>query len=166
MSLNFVTAALKADVQIQAALELVEYKQSVELGIPSAALPYLAGLFSTQCAGSLVICATDRIAQDVAAQIADFVDPNEIAYFPAWETLPHERMSPSGDTIGTRMAILRQLANPNESSEIKYLVTSVRAAIQPMAAGLGDVPPLVVTQGQTIAPDQVIAQLVYFNWPF
>ena len=121
MSLNFVTAALKADVQIQAALELVEYKQSVELGIPSAALPYLAGLFSTQCAGSLIICATDRIAQDVAAQIADFVDPNEIAYFPAWETLPHERMSPSGDTIGTRMAILRQLANPNESSEIKNM---------------------------------------------
>ena len=164
MSLNFVTAALKADVQIQAALELVEYKQSVELGIPSAALPYLAGLFSTQCAGSLIICATDRIAQDVAAQIADFVDPNEIAYFPAWETLPHERMSPSGDTIGTRMAILRQLANPNESSEIKYLVTSVRAAIQPMAAGLGDVPPLVITQGQTIPPDQVIVQLVYLGY--
>ena len=95
---------------------------------------------------SLIICATDRTAEDIASQLADFVNADHIAFFPAWETLPHERLSPSGDTIGTRMAILRKLANPKETGELKYLVTSVRAVIQPMASGLGQIEPLVINE--------------------
>ena len=34
------------------------------------------------------------------------------ADFPAWETLPHERLSPRSDTVGKRLAVLRRLAPP------------------------------------------------------
>lgn len=164
MSLDLIKTALAADEKIQAALEFISHGQSVELGVPAGAMPYLTGLFASNSAGSLIVCATDRMAQDVAEQLADFVPADSVAYFPAWETLPHERLSPSGDTIGTRMAILRKLANPTESGEVKYLVTSVRAAIQPMASGLGQVEPLVINEGETFSPDQVISQLAYLGY--
>lgn len=164
MSLNLITAALSADENVKAALELIKHQQSAQVGVPIQALPYLSGLVATESAGSLIICATDRMAQDISTQLADFVESENIVYFPAWETLPHERLSPSGDTIGTRMAILRRLANPKESGEIKYLVTSVRAVIQPMASGLGQIEPLVINEGESFAPDKVISRLAYLGY--
>ena len=164
MASQLISEALGADSQINSALELIAHNQSVELGIPAASLPFIAGLISNRTAGSLIICATDRMAEDVAGQLADFVDSDHIAFFPAWETLPHERLSPSGDTIGARMAILRKLANPKETGEIKYLVTSVRAVIQPMASDLGQIQPLVISEGQTCPPDLVIEKLTYLGY--
>ena len=164
MASQLISEALSADSQIKSALELIDHNQSVELGIPAASLPFIAGLVSNKTAGSLIICATDRMAEDIAAQLADFVEPDHIAFFPAWETLPHERLSPSGDTIGTRMAILRKLANPKETGELRYLVTSVRAVIQPMASGLGQIDPLVINEGQTCPPDLVIEKLSYLGY--
>ena len=38
--------------------------------------------------------------------------PDQVAYYPAWETLPHERLSPQSDTVGRRLAVLRRLAHP------------------------------------------------------
>ena len=29
----------------------------------------------------------------------DLVDPDTVAYYPSWETLPHERLSPRSDTV-------------------------------------------------------------------
>ena len=164
MSLKLITAALSADENVKAALELIKHQQSAQVGVPIQAMPYFSGLVATESAGSLIICATDRMAQDIATQLADFVESANIVYFPAWETLPHERLSPSGDTIGTRMAILRKLANPKESGEIKYLVTSVRAVIQPMASGLGQIEPLVINEGESFAPDKVISRLAYLGY--
>ncbi len=164
MSLNLITTALLADEKVQTALELVKKNQSVEFGIPQTAMPYVAGLVAKNSSGTLIICATDRIAEDIATQLTEFVPANQVAFFPAWETLPHERLSPSGDTIGTRMAILRKLANPEESGEVNYLVTSVRAAIQPMASGLGNIAPLVINEGKTFAQEKVIEQLSYLGY--
>ena len=44
-------------------------------------------------------------------QIGYGVAPDaEILEFPAWETLPHERLSPSAEIVGKRIAALRRLA--------------------------------------------------------
>ncbi len=63
----------------------------------------------------------------MANSLIDFVPEENIAVFPAWETLPHERLSPSSDTVGRRMAVLRRLAHPNEEAPISVLVTTARA---------------------------------------
>ena len=31
--------------------------------------------------------------------LGDLVDPALVAYYPSWETLPHERLSPRSDTV-------------------------------------------------------------------
>ena len=61
MSLDLISSALLADDKIQTALELIKKKQSVEFGVPQTAMPYLAGLVAKNSAGSMIICATDRI---------------------------------------------------------------------------------------------------------
>lgn len=164
MSLDLISTALLADEKIQTGLDLIKKNQSVEFGVPQSAMPYLAGIVAKNSTGTLIICATDRIAEDIASQLGEFVPSQQVAFFPAWETLPHERLSPSGDTIGARMAILRKLANPKETGEVKYLVTSVRAAIQPMASGLGQIAPLVINEGQTFAQEKVIEQLNFLGY--
>ncbi len=41
---------------------------------------------------------------------------DRVEYFPAWETLPHERLSPRADTVGRRLAVLRRLAGQGRAA--------------------------------------------------
>ena len=94
----------------------------------------------------LVITATAREADDLSTALGELVDPDLIATFPSWETLPHERLSPRSDTVGRRLAVLRRLAHPDEQGaghgRIGYVIASVRAVLQPLAKGLGDLEPV------------------------
>lgn len=160
MSLTALLDALNEDEQLTGALLDLAAGLSVRLGIGSSAIPYLAGVVGKNHKPILIVTATDRVAADLAEQLKDFFDPKSIALFPAWETLPHERLSPSGDTVGTRMAILRRLAHPEESSPISIIVTTVRAVIQPMVKGLGNVTPLRIVAGEELSLNDLVVQLV------
>jgi transcription-repair coupling factor (superfamily II helicase) len=75
-----------------------------------------------------------------------------IVEFPAWETLPHERLSPSAETVGKRLAALRHLRDwtirqAQGPVEPFILVASVRAALQPLADNLMSIEPVVLTVG-------------------
>ena len=48
----------------------------------------------------LAVTATAREAEDLTAALSSLLPPDSVAYFPAWETLPHERLSPRSDTSG------------------------------------------------------------------
>ena len=43
----------------------------------------------------LVITATGHEAEDLSAELAALLGPDKVAQFPAYETLPHERLSPA-----------------------------------------------------------------------
>src|SRR3954453_6805289 len=55
----------------------------------------------------LAITATERGSQDLAAALGSLLPSEQVVGFPAWETLPHERLSPRADTVGRRLAVLR-----------------------------------------------------------
>jgi transcription-repair coupling factor (superfamily II helicase) len=97
----------------------------------------------------LLVTATDREAEEVAAALADLIGPETVAVFPSWETLPHERLSPRADTIGRRLVVLRRLAHPEEHQHgpVRVLVTTVRSLIQPIADGLGELRPVTLRRG-------------------
>src|SRR5690606_27716019 len=74
----------------------------------------------------------------------------EVLELPAWETLPHERLSPSAETVGRRVHALRRMAAWASESEPKHplvVVASVRAALQPLVPGLTGVEPVSLTVG-------------------
>ena len=61
----------------------------------------------------LVVTATGREADDLTAELRGVLG-DAAAVFPSWETLPHERLSPGVDTVGTRLMVLRRLAHPDD----------------------------------------------------
>jgi transcription-repair coupling factor (superfamily II helicase) len=130
----------------------------VRLAVTKSAIPYVSATVA-KTRPVVLIAATERAAQDLANALTDFVPEENIAVFPAWETLPHERLSPSSDTVGRRMAVLRRLSHPQEIAPIAVLVTSVRAFIQPIVAGLGDVPALNVATGEEFPLEQLVSEL-------
>ncbi|MFM6980906.1 MAG: transcription-repair coupling factor [Micrococcales bacterium] len=93
---------------------------------------------------NLIVVTTGREAEE-AVEVLRYLDPtSEILEFASWETLPHERLSPSAETVGKRLKVLHRL-HELQSQTVEhnvYVLASIRAALQPVVAGLGDHPPL------------------------
>jgi transcription-repair coupling factor (superfamily II helicase) len=104
----------------------------------------------------LAITATGREADAVQETLAAVAPRATVLDLPAWETLPHERLSPSAETVGRRIRTLRALrawadapdvdANGTAKPDL-VVVASVRAALQPLVEGLTDVEPVVLERG-------------------
>ncbi len=88
--------------------------------------------------------------------------PAEVADYPAWETLPHERLSPRSDTVGRRLAVLRRLAHPGTDASngpLKVVVAPVRSVLQPQVKGLADLEPVELAVGDEADLDDVVRRL-------
>ena len=163
---------------------------SVDMGVAAGAKPWLlahlAGLVSGTVAGGgvdartgapppvlLLTTATQREAEDLAAAVqwvlrATAPHPSgpadSVAVFPGWETLPHERLSPRSDTVGRRLAVLRRLTHPDPGDPtggpLRVVVAPVRAALQPIAGGLGELVPVVLRAGDERPLEEVVEALV------
>jgi transcription-repair coupling factor (superfamily II helicase) len=100
----------------------------------------------------LLVVSTGREAEDVAATLRSLDPAAEILEFPSWETLPHERLSPSPETVGRRLKVLHRLNDLSKSKESAdhsvYVLASVRAVLQPVVAGLANHPPLTLEQSK------------------
>lgn len=148
-------------------LEVVEGAESrrLTIGIPTGMRPALAAATSGRAPVVLVV-ASGREAEDTVQSLRSWYDgdPQDIVQLDAWETLPHERLSPRADTVASRMAVFRRLKHPNPTDSmfgpIRILVMPVRSLIQPVVAGLGDIEPLVFETGKDIALTEASARLV------
>ncbi|WP_270364889.1 transcription-repair coupling factor [Microbacterium algeriense] len=127
--------------------------------------PTLAGLLNKRAAAGqpaavLAVVPTGRRAETLALAMGAYLPDADVLTFPAWETLPHERLSPSPDTVGQRLQTLRRIAEW-EGEHPLVVVASVRAALQPIAGNLGEIEPLELTVGSRGNElDRVAEQLV------
>ncbi len=106
----------------------------------------------------LVVTATAREADEILDALHAFADPDRIAGFPAWETLPHERLSPRSDTVAQRLSTLRRLAG-DPARRPPLVVTPVRALMQPFAAGLDGLPVVRISEGDEVQVDSLVRDL-------
>jgi transcription-repair coupling factor (superfamily II helicase) len=180
MSLAGLLAAVAEDPQLRTALDNQPGTPDAgerDIVAPQALRPLVSAALATGATGGpgrfvLAVTATAREAEDLTAALRAFVPPHLVATFPGWETLPHERLSPRSDTVGQRIAVLRRLAHPEiagtggDESEgdifgpLKVVVAPVRALLQPIVAGLGDLVPVRLVVGDDADPEDVIARLV------
>lgn len=109
----------------------------------------------------LAVTATGREAEDLSAALRAYLPADSVAEFPSWETLPHERLSPRSDTVGRRLSVLRRLAHPESSTagRLRVVVAPVRAVVQPVVAGLGDLVPVTLKVGQDVPFTNVVKNL-------
>lgn len=113
--------------------------------------PLLAALLERRASAGkppalLVIAPTGRRVEALGPALEALLPGATVLHFPAWETLPHERLSPSSETVGRRLDVLRRIADWDAENPL-VITASVRSAIQPLADGLTDVEPIRLTVG-------------------
>ncbi|MGN6089849.1 MAG: transcription-repair coupling factor, partial [Actinomycetales bacterium] len=166
MSLTGLLDLLVTDPAIADALTRAKAGASgtLDLTAPTGLRPYLtAALAARSGKPVLAVTATGREAEDLARALTSLLDEHGVAEFPAWETLPHERLSPRSDTVGRRLAVLRRLAHPSTddptAGPLQVVVAPVRAVLQPLVKGLGDLEPVALQVGDEADLDDVVRRL-------
>ncbi|HSK23653.1 MAG TPA: transcription-repair coupling factor [Egicoccus sp.] len=108
--------------------------------------PYVIGLLAERATPLLVLTPRTSDAEAIADGISAYLGEDRVAVFPAWETLPHERLSPQPRTVGRRLAVLDRLCHPEAHAQaLQVIVAPVRAAVQPMDPALTDQRPIELT---------------------
>jgi transcription-repair coupling factor (superfamily II helicase) len=156
---------LAADPGVGRALAVARAGEPVaDLAVAAGARPELIAAMARAAERPLlVVTATTREGDDLVAALACFLPADRIADFPAWETLPHERLSPRSDTVGKRLAVLRRLAHPDPSDAaygpLDIVVAPVRAVLQPVVQGLGELAPVALRAGDDAPLEDVVEAL-------
>jgi transcription-repair coupling factor (superfamily II helicase) len=144
---------------------------ALDLTAPAALRPFVVAAVAASTTGPegygagrpvLAVTATSREADDLADALGCLLDPERVAVYPAWETLPHERLSPRSDTVGRRLAVLRRLAHPDASAgggRLDVVVAPVRSLLQPQLKGLGDLEPVELVAGGEAGLEDVSRRL-------
>jgi len=166
MSLTWLPAALLEDPSVARALGLARAgADGVQVAaVPGARAAVLAAVVAADPERvALLVTATAREGDEVAAALRTLLGEDAVATFPAWETLPHERLSPRSDTVGRRLAVLRRLAHPDPDDPaygpLRVVVAPVRAVLQPFAAGLGELAPVAARVGEERPLDDLVHAL-------
>ncbi|MDQ6783572.1 MAG: transcription-repair coupling factor [Actinomycetota bacterium] len=100
----------------------------------------------------------ERLAHDVAA----YLGPDEVDLFPAWETLPFERVSPGVETMGRRLRALWHLRQGGNGPRV--LVAPIRALLQRLGPGVESASPTVIAKGDHVDPERLVARLVAMGY--
>src|SRR3954454_15083383 len=136
--------------------------RALDLTAPSALRPFVVKGLVDAGRTVLAVAATAREAEDLVTSLGGLMDPASVAYYPAWETLPHERLSPRSDTVGRRLAVLRRLRHPGTDASngpVKVVIAPVRSILQPQVKGLADLEPVELAVGDTADLDDVVRRL-------
>ncbi len=172
MSLSALVPLFAREPSLAGALERARQPvgSTLDLTGPAALRPFLAAALASRAGDGgaaktvLVVTATGREADEAADAAASLLDSQSVAVYPAWETLPHERLSPRADTVGRRLAVLRRLVHPAADGEhrtgLQVLIAPIRSVLQPQAKGLADLAPVGLKVGDEADLEDVVRRLV------
>jgi transcription-repair coupling factor (superfamily II helicase) len=131
---------------------------------PTVAVPDAArALFVASLAGVttrrplLLAVPTGSEAERLVRDLGQFLGDGEVELFPAWETLPFERVSPSFETMGRRQRVMWRL---RAGTPPQVVVAPVRALVQRLGPHADEVEPVVVRPGDQVDRDELVARLV------
>ncbi|HEX2851549.1 MAG TPA: transcription-repair coupling factor [Acidimicrobiales bacterium] len=156
MSLRSLPSLLRDDPVVASVLG----QSSAVLAVPEPARAYVvAGLATLSNRHPYVVAVptttdADRLALDLRAYLGD----DQVDVFPAWETLPFERVSPSVETMGRRCRVMWRLREPGRMPRV--LVAPIRALVQRLGPHVEDVDPVTIRPGDTLDPDDLVRRLV------
>jgi transcription-repair coupling factor (superfamily II helicase) len=105
----------------------------------------------------LVATPTTADAERLAHDLAVFLGPDEVVLFPAWETLPFERVSPSVETMGRRLRTMWLLRHGRVPAMV---VAPIRALAQRLGPHVEDVEPVEVRPGARIDQAELVDALI------
>ncbi len=101
-------------------------------GSPEGADAIVLGRLAREAAPDrdlLHVARDDARADRLAEALAFFAPGVEVLRFPAWDTLPYDRVSPHGEIVSLRAAALSELAGPREQGQAGRIVLSTVSAV-------------------------------------
>ncbi len=123
------------------------------MAVPEAARALVVSALATRRPVLLAVPTrneAERVAHDVRTIFG------EVDEFPAWETLPFERVSPTVETMGQRLRTMWRMRH----GEARVVVAPVRALVQRLGPHVEDVEPVVVKPGAVVDRDDLVERLV------
>ena len=121
--------------------------------------PYLLGALAEFSSRRIVVVtATTADAERLAHDLRAYVDESNVTVFPAWETLPFERVSPSSEVMGRRLAVLGDWLSDAAGPQV--VVAPIKALLQRLASSASRNAPIEVEVGDLIDLSEVAARLV------
>ena len=157
--LSGVAALLTAEPAVRAA----SGGQGEAVAVGDAARPlFLAALARASARRPIVVAVpTATEAERIAHDLRQFLGVDAVEQFPAWETLPFERVSPGLETMGRRMRVLWRLRTQSAGTQEPLVVVApIRALVQRLGPHAADVEPVTVARGGRIDRDAFVAELV------
>src|SRR4051812_1252241 len=142
------------------ALLEVRGRTTALMAVPEPARAFtIAGLVATtQRRPYVVAVPTTTDAERLAHDLREYLGDDAVELFPAWETLPFERVSPGVETMGRRLRTMWRLAHVEHSPDI--VVAPIRALVQRLGPDVDKVEPIEITHGQRRDRDELVAALV------
>ncbi len=134
----------------------------VAVAEPARAVTLAALALGTERRPVLVAAPTTAEADRLADDLELFLGEDEVARFPAWETLPFERISPSVEVMGRRVETLWRLQHPHHRPAV--VVAPLRALLQQLSHPALDIEPIVVGAEDQVDTEQLSRQLVDFGY--
>ena len=137
--------------------------RSVAVPMPARAL-FAATLASVTARRPVVLAVPTGIeAERLAADLREFLGADAVELFPAWETLPFERVSPAVETMGRRLRVIWRMRTGGEHLPA-VVVAPVRALVQRLGPHVEAVEPIVVKPGMQLDRDALLERLVLMGY--
>lgn len=157
MSLTPLPSLLRSDP------ELVDLfgSRSAAIGVADPGRAFvLAGIAELSGRRPLVVVTpTSTDADRLAADLRTYLGESAVDIFPAWETLPFERVSPNVETMGRRLQAMWHLTGGAVDAPT-VIVAPVKALLQRLGPHVEETAPVVIKTGDRIDPQELVAQLV------
>lgn len=155
MSLTELPALLRDEPAVAQVLG----RRNAVLAVPEAARALtIAGLAEIGSRRPLLIAVpstadAERLEQDLGT----FLGRDEVELFPAWETLPFERVSPTLETMGRRLRTAWRLGAADRSPTV--VVVPIRALVQRLGDRVGEIEPLRIGAGSQQDQEELVSWL-------
>src|SRR3954447_15346979 len=142
------------------ALLEVRGRTNALVAVPEPARAFtIAGLVETTSRRPyLVAVPTTADGERLAHDLTAFLGPDRVDLFPAWETLPFERVSPGVETMGRRLRTIWRLHEPGRGPDV--VVAPIRALVQRLGPDVEKVEPVEIEIGQRRDRDELVTRLV------
>jgi transcription-repair coupling factor (superfamily II helicase) len=135
------------------------------IAVPEPARAIFAATLARTTARRPILLAvpTGVEAERIAGDLREYLGDDAVELFPAWETLPFERVSPATETMGRRLRVMWRVRAGGDHLPAA-VVAPVRALVQRLGPHVEDVEPIVIAPSQQRDRDELVAHLVNMGY--
>ncbi len=99
--------------------------------VPEGYDAFLVDYFTQNSAKDILYIVSDGVSLARTADLLEYINPKlKILRFPAWDTVPYDRVSPNVNVVAQRIETLSELALTPSSKKPRVIIASVGAVLQ------------------------------------